>query len=72
MRYLSIGHKVMVHIPAAERQTQSAIAKYHEQEMVVANRVAVGKLREPYYELVGAKSEWGIPYAFVKDWLIPL
>ena len=72
MRYLSIGHKVIVNIPVADRQAQKAIAKYHEQEMIVANRVAVGRLRDPYDELVGAASEWGIPYAFVKDWLIPV
>lgn len=72
MKYLSVGHKVLVHIPEAERRTQAFLTKYHEQEMTVANRVTRGKHRVPYYELVGAESEYGIPYAFLKAWLIEL
>lgn len=69
MKYMSIGHKVLVSIPQFE-QGRNLVAKYHGQTLRIANRVAVGK--DVYYELIGAESEYGIPYGFLKEWLIAL
>lgn len=72
MNYMSIGDKVIVHIPPEDRAASKALMKYHGQEMTIAKRVARVKKQKVYYELVGAESEYGIPYGFIKDWLIPL
>ena len=71
MKYMSIGHKVIVHIPQSERTAHAPLVKYHEQEMRIANRVTVSQ-NYVYYELLGAESDFGIPYAFVREWLIPV
>lgn len=72
MNYMSIGHKVLVHLPTEVRK-QQPIGKYHGQEMVITNRVTVGHPNHVYYELGGAVSEpWGIPFAFIKEWLVQL
>lgn len=72
MKYLNVGDKVLVVIPLEERGTHLPIIKYNNREMIITRRKPIGRLRTPYYELEGAKSEYGIPYAFVKDWLIAL
>lgn len=75
MKYLSVGHKVLVHIPEKDRSAHSSVAKYHGQEMTVANRKTIGRAGSDYvyYELVDAVSEpWGIPFSFIKEWLVQL
>lgn len=72
MKYMSIGDKVLVSIPANEQRVHTPIAKYHGQEMQIANRVTRSNGLKVYYELVGAESQYGIPYGFVKEWLIQL
>lgn len=72
MEYMSIGHKVMVVIPAEDRKSFAPQAQYHGQEMKIANRVKVKHSENVYYELVGAESKYGIPYAFLREWLIQL
>ena len=72
MKYMSIGDRVMVSIPLNERKAHSPIAKYHGQEMKIADRITRLNGQKVYYELVGAESEYGIPYAFIKEWLIQL
>ena len=69
MKYMSIGHKVLVCIPQFERG-RNLVAQYNGQTMTIANRVSVGK--DVYYELVGAESEFGVPFGFLKEWLIAL
>lgn len=75
MRYLSVGHKVLVHIPEKEKEAHAPIMKYQDKEMIVANRKSLGhaKTTYVYYELVDAKSEhWEIPYGFIREWLIQI
>lgn len=72
MNYMSVGQKVIVHIPPEDRMANKSLMQYHGQEMTIAKRVARMKKQKVYYELVGAESEYGIPYGFIKDWLIPL
>ena len=72
MEYMSVGHKVMVAIPAEDRKTFAPQAQYHGQELKISNRVKIGKTDKVYYELVGAESKYGIPYAFIREWLIQL
>lgn len=70
MNYMSIGHEVMVHIPESERKDCNPLAKYHGQKMKIADRKVGYRGKGVYYELVGAESEYGIPYGFIKEWLI--
>lgn len=73
MKYMSVGHKVLVMIPDEDKQTHAAVVKYHGQEMKIADRKAINKRDNyVYYKLVGAESDYGIPYSFIRDWLIPL
>lgn len=69
MRYMSIGHKVIVNIPKEDKTNFPMLMKYQGQEMVIANRVSLKHATDVYYELVGAESEYGIPYGFVRQWL---
>lgn len=73
MKYLNVGHKVLVHIPESDREAHAPIMKYHGKEMIVAARKSLGHFKTTYvyYELVGAESDhWGIPYGFIREWLI--
>lgn len=72
MKYLNVGDKVLVAIPSEDRGTHFQLLKYNNKQMIITRRKPVGRLRTPYYELEGAKSEHGIPYAFVKEWLVEL
>lgn len=72
MKYMSVGHKVLVHIPEEDQAAHSAVAKYHGQEMKIADRKCVRHSNNVYYTLVGAESEYGIPLSFIREWLIPL
>lgn len=72
MKYLNVGDKVLVTIPKEDRAAHLAVMKYNGKTMTISRRKPCGKLRVPYYELEGAKSEHGIPYAFVKEWLTEL
>lgn len=72
MNYLNVGDKVLVFVPPEDRAVHAIAARYNEQKMAVSRRVPVGRHRVPYYELKGAESEFGVPYGFVKDWLVEL
>ena len=72
MKYLNVGDKVLVAIPKEDRASHLAVMKYNGKTMTISRRKPCGKLRVPYYELKGAKSDLGIPYAFVKEWLVEL
>ena len=69
---LKKGDKVVVNVPLHEQKTHALAAKYNGREMKIARRVAYFSGTRVYYELVGAESEYGIPYSFAKDWLIQL
>ena len=70
MKYMSIGDRVLVHIPEEDRVNHRCLMKYHGQEMKIADRKGIKTTA--YYKLVGAESEYGIPYCFIKEWLIQL
>ena len=74
MRYMSVGDKVLVHIPAEDRINHRCLMQYHEQTMKIADRRSIRRSKNNYvyYELVGAESKYGIPYGFIKEWLIQL
>lgn len=69
---LKKGDKVIVNVPLHEQSVHTSAAKYNGQEMKIARRVAHFSGTRVYYELVGAESEYGVPYGFTKDWLIEL
>ena len=62
------GHRVMVVLPEDARKANPMLTKYNGQEMKVVKKVLHGT--RYYYELEGAESEYGIPYAFCTEWLI--
>lgn len=72
MKYMSVGDKVLVHIPEEDRVHHSCLMKYHGQEMKIADRKSLKRTTAVYYKLVGAESEYGIPYCFIREWLIQL
>lgn len=72
---LKIGDKVKVMIPLGDRVGANTVKQYH-------GKVTVVKGINTYYKgtsslgrsflLVGCKSEHGIDYEFLEDWLVPL
>ena len=73
---INIGDLVMVAYPTGE-QTNNPARKLDGQEFTVkrVHRVADNKnsrATRVYYELYGAKSDMGIPYAFLEDELVKL
>ena len=72
MTYLSMGDEVLVHIPDEDREAHSPVVKYHGERMVVSSKKLMRRGAYAYYYLAGAKSKYGVPYAFVKDWLIKI
>ena len=70
MKYLSVGDRVLVHIPAEYREYHKPIAPYHGTQGVISRRKVFKHSGYVYYELDGVKSDhWNIPFAFVGDWL---
>lgn len=70
MKYMSIGHLVIVSIPP-EDLPNNPVARFNGEKMRIANRVQPKRATQPYYELVGAESRYGVPYAFIREWIIP-
>ena len=73
---IKLGDTVMVSYNAGE-QTNNPARKLNGQEFVVkaVHRVAESKnssVTRAYYELFGAVSSRGVPYAFLEDELIKL
>lgn len=71
MKYLSIGHEVIVSIPPNERKT-NLVGKYDGMIMKIADRRTFPRSDKTYYELVGAVSDYGVPYGFIREWLSPV
>lgn len=65
-----IGDRVKVCIPKDEPTAIDGIKKYNGSIRVVSfyKRVSTAC----YYELVGCRSEYGVPYAFADEWLLPI
>ena len=67
------GDLVLVRYPASEKTSNPAHA-LDGQQFVVKNRKTIykGTSTRSYYELYGAESKQGVPYAFLEDKLIKL
>lgn len=70
MKYLSIGREVIVSIPPNEIEG-NPIGKYDGMTMEIATRRTFNHSDKTYYELVGAVSKYGVPYGFIREWLLP-
>lgn len=69
---MKYGDKVLVHIPEDERKTHTSIAAYHGRTMIIRRRVTLARAQRVYYELYEAESEYGVPFGFVQEWLMPI
>ena len=70
MKYLNVGDKVEVRIPQKDKADNPMLMQYNGQIMRITRRQPCGCALIPYYELEGAVSPKGKPYAFVKEWII--
>lgn len=70
---ISIGDRVMVSYPTNE-QVNNPAKKLNGQEFVVKRKkmISTRPANKMYYELFGAESDMGVPYAFLDDELIVL
>lgn len=66
------GDDVMVHIPLEDRTHNEELMKYQGVVMPVTRRVSGFRRTKYYFELEGAVSDKGIPYAFIMDWLVKM
>ena len=65
---ISKGDIVKVEIGPGE--AADSVRKYEGELRRISEVKTLSKARERYFELVGAESEHGIPFAFVEDWLV--
>ena len=68
-RKLKIGEKVTLAIPFTDRSGSQELAAFngHTFEVSSARSTKLGYI----YELKGVKSKMGVPFSFVRDWLVP-
>lgn len=62
-------------IPPGEQQNAGAVRQFHGKVTIVKSGKHVYDGKSTFgntYELVGCKSDYGIPYTFSEGWLIPL
>lgn len=62
-------------IPPGEQQNAGAVRQFHGKVTIVKSGKHVYDGKSTFgntYELVGCKSDYGIPYTFPEGWLIPL
>lgn len=66
---MNIGQKVRITIP---KNTESAksVAKYNGKVTVVKG-IRHYRIGDTYI-LYGCKSDYGIPYEFIREWLVPI
>lgn len=62
MKTLKVGDKVTVKVPEDD-ECFAILEKYNGREMVISRKSLRGS--QSYYELEGAVSDRGIPYAFI-------
>lgn len=68
-KYLNVGTDCVVNVPKMDFENYAILGKYNGKAMKVTKKVLLGN-GLPYFELEGAVSDKGIPYAFVREWLI--
>lgn len=69
-KYLNVGAECVVNVPKFEAESYAILGKYNGKLMTVVKKVPLGRNGIPYFELKDAVSDKGIPYAFVREWLI--
>lgn len=72
---LKIGSRVKVMIPPKAQSSAGAVRQYHGKVMVIktAKSHYDGKCSfGNTYELLGCRSDYGKPFTFPEEWLIPL
>lgn len=67
-----VGDEVLVSLPSDEMIPEN-MSKYHGAIATVdkIRKIKRANITETYYELSGAVSDKGIPYGFMKEWLLP-
>ena len=71
MTYLKVGGVVMIALPPEDKRN-NPVAEFEGEQTYITKRVLLKKTTVQYYELAGATSKYGIPYSFVREWLIPI
>ena len=71
-KYLNVGNECVVRIPKEDAVNFGMLNKYDGEIMKVSRKKPLGSANTPYFELDGAVSDKGIPYAFIREWLIAL
>lgn len=66
---LKKGDRVLISLPPSEHTLQGSALWHFEGMEATISRIKSVK-SYTYYELDGAVSGYGIPFGFVKDWLI--
>ena len=73
---LKIGDKVKVMLPVSDQASAAATVKKYQNKVTVIKEVHIHKKgtssQGRTYVLAGCKSDWGIDYEFVEDWLVPI
>ena len=67
---LKIGDKVKVCIKPGEPTATPAVRKYNKAVSVISKVSYAGS--SYYYELLGCESDFGIPFSFAEEWLMPM
>lgn len=72
MNKTRIGDEVLVSLPKDEMIPENML-KFHGVIATVdkIRKVKRANITESYFELSGAVSDKGIPYGFMKEWLLP-
>lgn len=68
-KYLNVGAECVVNVPKID-ENYAVLGKFNGKAFTVVKKVPLGRNAVPYFELKGAVSDKGIPYAFVREWLI--
>lgn len=71
-RMLNKGDRVLIHFPSDEPAVTYKMRKRFEGVESVVRKVTKGKWQVRFYELKNCKSDFGVNYTFIEDWLIPL
>lgn len=70
---LNTGDRVKVYLPKKELTLSQAVRQFHGIETKISGQhfYTEGGGKRTYY-LAGCVSDFGIPYEFLAEWLIPL
>ena len=68
---INIGDKVLLQLGVDFTAAPKGLKRWDGCQFVVSKRKSIGN-REAYYELMACKSEMGVPYAILEDWITPM